>query len=185
MTVFRHVIYRRQRLRERATVLYCRFPRPVAPSAGASHTGGMYTYRQLQLFTFTPPRASQISARLSARPKPVARSSATLQATCEATSRAHDLPLPAGGRQPTVGGPIGRRPSGAARSSPSVRPEPTTGAYDRSLRPEPTTGAAFRCISVSSRLGTSATRRNSSALSHFPFPHPPPYLIRMFTPVGE
>ena len=61
-----------------------RFPRPVAPSAGASHTHtASYNYSHSH-----HTRASQISARLSTRPKPAARSRATLPATCEAASRA-------------------------------------------------------------------------------------------------
>ena len=55
--MFRLVIYRRQR---------ARFPRPVAPSAGASHTHtASYNYSHSH-----HTRASQISARLSTRPKP-------------------------------------------------------------------------------------------------------------------
>ena len=139
--MFRLVIYRRQR---------ARFPRPVAPSGP-----------QQAPPTHIPPATTiHIHTTLEhlrfLRGSPRDRSPRTQQGNTAGWLRArqqvgHDLPLPAGGRQPTVGGPIGRRPSSAAHSSPSG----------------------------SGRLGQAQCpmRRNSSALSHFLFPHPPPYLI--------
>ena len=67
----------------------------------------------------------------------------------------------------------------ARRSGASNAAGPAVAAYGR--KPAAHTHAAQpTCPLQSQRLrsfGTSAMRRNSSALSHFLFPHPPPYLI--------